>query len=212
MAIKNFSIAILFFISMASIFSTCKKGGLGCGNAVYNFKIGVRAYPDKDSIRIGDTIWFELNTPTSFEDITSGKLINYGGAANLGSAISVVKFVGGSISDPGAVYSANSFNYILVTGSQVNNPFVEGIRDYLFLESNNQYKFKLAIIPQQLGIFSLGLSNAANVYRHSDKCTKAGFEIDFENTNQHLYFLQNNRPGYVISGSELTSIYCFKVY
>ena len=212
MATKIFTVAILLITAMATTFSTCKKGGLGCANTVYNFKIGVTAYPDKDSIHIGDTLWFELNAPTSLQDNNSGKLIDYSGASNLGTAISVVKFIGGSISDPGAVYSANSFNYFLAIGNPVNNSFVEGIREYLFLENNNQYKFKLAIIPQQLGIYSLGISNAANVYRHSDPCTKAGFEIDFENTNQHLYFLQENRPGYTISGSELTSLYCFKVY
>lgn len=197
---------------MASIFSTCKKGGLGCANTVYNFKINMQAYPDKDSIHINDTIWIELNSPTSLTDLRTNQLVDFSGATNLGSAITVVKFVGGSVSDPGAVYSANSFDYVLEVGKKIDNPFTEGVREFIFIEDNQMYLFKLGIVPKQLGIFSIGLSNAANVYRKSDKCTKAGFEIDFSTTNQHLYYLQNNRPGYVITGSELTSLYCFKVY
>lgn len=212
MATKLLTVVILLSIAITTTFSTCKKGGLGCANTVYNFQIGVKAYPDKDSIQIGDTIWIEINSPTSLTDLISNKLVNYSGAKNLGSAISFVRFIGGSVSNPGAVYSADDFTYYLETGKQVNNSFVEGIREYLFLENNNFFEFKLAIIPQQKGIYSIGISDAANVYRQSDKCTKAHFEIVFFNTSQHLYFLQNNRPGYVIEGSELTHLYCFKVY
>ena len=205
-------LAILIFISMTATFSTCKKGGLGCANTVYNFKININAHPNLDSVHIGDTIWFEINASNNLIDINSNSAVDFSGAANLGTAISFVKFTGGSISDPGAVFSANDFTFFLETGQQVNNPFVEGIREYLFLEKNNFFKFKLGIIPKQNGIYSIGISNAANVYRKSEKCTKAYFEIDFANTNQHLYFLQNNRPGYVIEGTELTHLYCFKVY
>lgn len=212
MAIKKLTVAILLITAMASTFSTCKKGGLGCTKTVYNFKINMQAYPDKDSIHINDTIWIELNSPTSLTDLRTNQLIDFSRATNLGSAITVVKFIGGSVSDPGAVYSANSFDYVLVVGNKIDNPSTEGVREYTFAEDNKMYHFKLGIIPKQYGIFSIGLSNAANVYRKSDKCTKAEFEINFNNTNQHLYYLQNNRPGYIITGSELTSLYCFKVY
>ncbi|HEV8083302.1 MAG TPA: hypothetical protein VGP55_08885 [Chitinophagaceae bacterium] len=212
MATKIYTVAILLIIAMTTTFSTCKKGVLGCSETVYNFKINIKAYPDLDSIHIGDTIWLEVNTPTDLKDISSSKVVNYSGAANFGTAISFLKFTGGSINNPGAVYSANDFRYYIASGQQVNNPFVEGIREYLFVENNSLFKFKLAIIPNQNGIYSIGISDAANVYRKSDKCTKSYFEIDFANTNQHLYFLQNNRPGYLIEGSELTHLYCFKVY
>ncbi len=212
MATKIFTVVILLITAMATIFSTCKKGGLGCANAVYGFQIGAQAYPDKDSIHLGDTIWIEINTSTNLTDMPSNNIIDYSGAENLGNALSFVKFIGGSVSDPGAAYAANEFKFDIIKGNQINNSFVEGIREYLFIEKSNQYEFKLAVIPQQTGIYSIGLSNSVNVARRSDKCTKASFEIDFENTNQHLYLLQNNRPGYVISDYEKTHLYCFKVY
>lgn len=210
MAIKIKCLFALTAIYLITISSSCNK--LGCANTVYNFKISAKAYPDIDSIHINDTLWLEINAPVNLTDITSNKIIDYSGAANLGSALSFVKFTGGSVSDPGGVYSANSFMYFVVEGKQVINSFTDGIREFLFLENNNLYKFKVGVIPQQTGVFSIGFSNAANVYRKSDNCTKAGFRINFENTNQHLYFLEMNRPGYVITGPDLTSTYYFKVY
>jgi hypothetical protein len=206
-------LAILVFISMTATFSTCKKGGLGCVNNVYNFRTEAQAYPDKDSIKLGDTLWIKVNSLTTLIDLNSNQTVDFSGASNLGNAISIVKFTGnGSISDPAADYAANDFKYVAVIGVQVNNPFIEGIREYLFAEDFNQYKFKLAIIPQKIGVYSIGISNSVNVGRQSDKCTKAGFEFYFANTDQHLYLLQKNRPGYVISEYERAHLYCFKVY
>jgi len=40
------------------------------------------------------------------------------------------------------------------------------------------------------------VSNASNVYKNNDKCTKANFEINFKNTNQHLLLNQISFPDY----------------
>ncbi|MEP7229638.1 MAG: hypothetical protein ABI691_05270 [Ginsengibacter sp.] len=185
MATKIFVVAALFFIAITTTFSTCKKGG--CANTVYNFEIGVKAYPDRDSIHIGDTLWVEINAPTTFTDLVSNNDVNYAGAANLGSAIGFGEFIGrDSVRE-----SANSFEYLLIKGYNVNNPFVSKIREYLFMEQNNFYLFKLGIIPKEKGIFGIGFSNAANVFRANDGCTKARFNIFFQNTHQH-YFLNPN--------------------
>lgn len=212
MATKNFQVAILLVIAMATTFSTCKKGGFGCASTVYNFKIGAQAYPDNDSVHIGDTIWIKISSPTTLIDVTSNNNVNYSGANNLGNALSFDIFTGGSFSDPGTAFAANDFNFFLKAGSIVNNPDIERIREYLFLEESAMFKFELAVIPQSKGTFGLAISNSVNIDRKSDKCTRASFEINFENTNQHLYLYQNNRPGYVISSYEQTHLYCFKVY
>lgn len=54
---------------------------------MYNFKIGVEAYPDKSSISLGDTIWFHINVPIRLVDINTNQTINFGDAKNLGSAV-----------------------------------------------------------------------------------------------------------------------------
>ncbi len=165
MATKVFTAAILLFVAMVTTFSTCKKGSLGCANTVFNFKIGAKAYPDKDSILVGDTIWLEIDAPTKLTDINSNTIVDYSGADNLRNALSFDIFTGGSVSDPGTAYAANDFNFSLKTGSAIANPYTERIREYLFIENNSSFKFKLAIIPKKKGIFALAISNAANVYR-----------------------------------------------
>jgi hypothetical protein len=212
MITKQFSIAILLIVAISSVFSTCRKGGLGCANTIYNFRISTQAYPDKDSISIGDTIWISLDEPTIFTDLLSGEEIDYNMAANLGFGLTFDKFIGGSFSNPGTESAVKSFSYNLIEGSEIESLQPERIKSFTFLEISGKYKFKIAIIPHQQGIFSISISNAANVFRENDKCTKASFKIDFENTNQHLYLYQNNRPEYEISDYEKKHMYCFKVY
>lgn len=207
MATKIFTVAILLITAMTTIFSTCKKGGLGCANTVYNFKIAGKIYPDKDSIHVGDTVWLELNVPTSFTDITSNQIVDFSEAGNLGSAIGFGEY--SVINNP--IPAANSFIDVLVTGKEISNANTAQIREFLFEEKNNRYVFKLGIIPNENGIFGVGFSNAQNVYRNSDLCTKAFFKIILENTHQH-YYLNPNINSSNTDTTKPSGSYYFKVY
>ncbi len=70
-----------------------------CRGAVYNFEMGIKAYPDKDSINVGDTVWLEVNEPTTLTDVQTGRTINYSEAANLGLTIGIAELI-----------SVNTFN------------------------------------------------------------------------------------------------------
>ncbi len=204
--------AVIGFFTVTGI-NGCGKLGLGCADTKFTFQTSIRAYPDKDSIRVGDTVWLESNIPVSLNDISTKNLIDYSGASNLGTVISLDRFTGGSISDPGTTYAANEFKYVLLKGKIVeNNILPDRIKEYLFIEANNQYSLKVGIVAQKKGVYILGVDNSKNVFRSTDKCTKASYFINFINTKQHLYLYQNNRPGYKIEGLELTNTYCFKVY
>ncbi len=197
-------------LGIITITSSCGKTGFGCAKTTYNFKADIRAYPDRDSIRVGDTIWYEASIPTAITDIRTKHIINYSGAVNLGSDYSLQKLIGGSISDPGP--AAGDFKFILITGKDVTKSSFERSRVCLFTEINNNYIFKLGIIALKKGVYISGIGNPNNVYRENDSCTKASYAINFANTNQHLYLYQSNWPGYNIMGLELTNAYCFKVY
>lgn len=191
---------------------SCGKLRLDCANTTYTFQAGIKAYPDRDSLSIADTIWLESTIPASLIDISTQKLIDYSGARNIGTYISLDRMTGGSISNPGTIYAAKEFKYVLSKGKAEINDLTDRIREYSFIETENKYSLKVGVIPQSKGIYILGVGNPRNVYRNTDKCTKASYLIKFENTSQHLYLYQNNRPGYKIEGLELTNIYCFKVY
>ena len=44
---------------------------------------------------------------------------------------------------------------------------------------------KDSVSVKQKGMYSILFSNAVNVYRANDNCTKASFTLHFENTNKH---------------------------
>ncbi len=185
-------------------FSTCRKSGINCAENVYSFEARAKILNHSDSINVGDTVWLEVTCPVSQSDGNSGRMISYSKAANLGTAIAI-----GELVKPSGIEAASSFDYHLVTGTNINNPDANRIREYLFSEGLVEYQFLVGIIPKKKGIFSIGLSNAANVYRTNDKCTKASYRIYFTQTDQHLYFIKQVYG--VDPDPPPNGTYCFKV-
>lgn len=183
MGIKKIFIAIA--ISLLLQGCNCTKTGLDCAQTKYNFELNVRAYPDKDSIAVGDTVWFEINSPTQFKEIATGQTIDYSKAANLGSGVA---FSALSISNEFTVNSVDKFNYVLKDGIELRYGYSNGLgNEYQFIEKNSRYLFLLGIVAKEKGIYRIIFSNAGNVYRSNDNCTKAGFTINFKDTDQHIY-------------------------
>lgn len=216
MVTKSWNVVILFIVGLTSVYSNCncKKGiAINCAETKYSFQMNIQIKNDLDSIKINDTIWVQLTSPTILQDINTGKIIDYSNAENLGMSISYDRFVGGDYLNPGVVPAANVFGYKLITGKFLPDELLpEHNRDYGFEEFNNQYQFQLGIVPKQAGVFALGISDATNVFTKEDRCTKANFLISIADTDQHLYFLEENRPGYIVSDYEAKHMYCFKVY
>jgi hypothetical protein len=176
-----------------------------CSQTVYSFEAFFKAFPDKDSIKIGDTIWLELNTPVQLKDILTNQMVDYSGAINLGTAIAYLDLTA-------TIPAANHFDNIPVKGSVVQSGKPDQIREFLFAEENGTYRFKIGIVAKNKGLFAIGPGNAANVYTRKNKCDKAGFNLTFKDTDQHLYLYEQSRPGYQPSAYERTHMYCFRVY
>ena len=151
--------------------------------ATYAFKIGVKATPNLDSINIGDTIWLDINEPTSLQNLESGALINFSGATNLGSNLAFQEV----LSATQFRNAANDFNFKLIYGTETLNTNAQLFRAYLFAEQGNRYIFKLGVIPLTIGVYRVGFGNAANVVRNNSNCERASFQIDFQQTDQHFY-------------------------
>jgi hypothetical protein len=182
---KNIILAVNLFT--ASLFfqqCSCKKTlGLDCAQAKYGFQLPVKAYPDKDSISIGDTVFFEINESTSFNDTQSGQIVDYSGAENLGSVLAFGNYDTSLKSWTNE--NPSNFNLVLINGygNLVNQTNID--IQYRFFEKDKRYRFLIGVVPKKKGLFSLLFSNSNNTYRKSDKCTKASFNIIFEDTNQH---------------------------
>jgi hypothetical protein len=202
---QNNIVFFLLLLGMVNLQFRCTKK-LDCRGAVYNFELGIKAYPDKDSILVGDTLWLEVNAPTTLTDVQTGRVVDYSGAANLGTAISIAELVSVNITNS---EGTASFNYFLSSGKEVVRADTSRYREYSFAEETNQYKFRLGVIPQKPGVYKMFISNAANVYRKNDNCTKANFIINFKETDQHFYFNEVSFPGTILSGKN--GVYLFKV-
>ena len=196
-------IVILFLTLTILSANTCKK--LDCANTVYSFEAKARIINAADSVNIGDTIWLEITCPVSQIDLATGQRVEYRNAGNFGTAIGLGELVSPTM----PVYAANDFNYVLKKGVSVNNPDVTSIREYSFAESSTMYELLLGMVPKRKGVFSISLSNAANVYRNNDKCTKASYAIYYANTDKHLYYIKQIFGTEPDGGARAT--YCVKV-
>lgn len=196
--IKIIAVGILLYIT--TVFSTCKKGGIfGCGESTIYFNVDGKVYPDKDSINIGDTIFIEVNIPTTLID-KNNTSIDYSHASNLGTVMGFVKVVNASpIKLEDAV---KDFYFILLSGREVASLKPQLLKEFLFQESRDHYLFSLAMIPKTSGTFSFNLENAANVMRNGKSCPKASFSFFLKNTTDQHYYLYPGGAGITPAGAD----------
>jgi len=206
MSTKKFDLLLIGIIGLISVQFQCNKR-LDCANTVYSFELGVKAYPDKDSINVGDTIWLEINEPTTLKDAFTGQMIDYSGAANLSTTIGIAELISANtVETRGNTF----FNFLVLNGTEIFRPDTNSFREYRFDEINNKYQFKIGVIPKKTGVYKLFVGSAANVYRAMDQCTRASFAINFTSTNQHLFYNEIVLPGVILP--EGGGVYLFKVY
>ncbi len=163
--------------------TTCKK--IGCAETIFNFEAKAIIMNNKESFNLGDTLFLTITCLVLQKNNNVGQNIAFKKAANLGTSIGF-----GELIQPEVKEAANDFNFILLKGRVANNLNTNAIREYIFSENDFSYNLTLGIIPKKRGIFSIGLSNANNVYRVDDKCTKANYRIFFDATEQHSYLLK----------------------
>jgi len=208
MSTKTFCIALILFIGFCSIYGTCKKGVLGCANTVYSFRINETIFPDRDSIRVGDTIYLNVNASTKLIDLQRNDTVQYDNTSNLGNVVTILKFLPDN-KDGGAI---QNFNLIVIKGTKVETIHPLSQQEVGFVEENGNYKFKMAIVAKDTGRYVITISNAANVYRKNDYCTKASFTINIDSTNQHFYLLNLWSPSDTLDEEGKKRVYYFKVY
>lgn len=94
--------------------SRCSCEKLICdGNTGYSFAMTIKAYPDYDTVTVGDTIFFEINSPTTLTDQLSGRSIEYRNAVNLGPLMTVYRIFGKDSLTP----AASDIEFILFKGT-----------------------------------------------------------------------------------------------
>lgn len=198
-------------MALSGVFATCSKERINCKLTVYSFEGHYKAYPDQESLHVNDTIWLELEVPTRLLNKETNQMVDYTGAENFGTAISYIELKGGDILNSNSLPAANSFDNVLKKGVQLTPINPQYTRAFQFVEEAGSYRFKVGIVPKKKGLFAIAPGNAENVYTRSNQCDKAGFDLTFTDTEQHMYLLEQSRPGYTPSELERTHTFCFKV-
>ena len=191
---RKIKLSVLLIIAMSCLQFQCRRI-FGCTEQKYSFNLPIVAYPDKEEVAISDTLWFEMKHSVLLMDHLTEEIVNYSGAANLGSAINFSKLNDTIFSEK----SVAKFDYILEKGVDLGRSLdPERLKEYRFVEEDGYYLFKLGIVPKEPGIYLVLFSSAKNVYRHKDECTKASFEMAFFNTDQHYTLNPNYRGGNLV--------------
>jgi len=206
--VTNKYFILLLSLSFIIFSSSCGKDKVFCANTKYGFNLNAEIDKDLDSITTSDTIYLKIKASTTLIDSQTGKEINYSNAKNLGMVLTLLK-----VTDVNSTVGAiKDFELLSLKGSLVTPVLNDSYREFLFAEEEQHYVFTLGLKPKVKGNYAINLSDASNVFRSNDKCTKAFFEITFANTDQHFNFLKTWSPNAILDEVGKVRVYYFKVY
>lgn len=188
----------ILLIAFVSLCATCHKR-IDCTQNIYNFKVGIKALPNTDSIPLNDTLWFAINESTELQDLNLNRPVPFKNAANLSFVFGVWQVLGARELQPGV----SSFDYVIKKGVNIRPLNPSFLKEFQLAEESNRYLLEVGFIPRTKGVFRVLTENAANVYTKDNPCDKASFSVNYVDTDQHFYL------GYNISGE---GVYYFKVY
>ncbi|TXK22434.1 hypothetical protein FVR03_23035 [Pontibacter qinzhouensis] len=157
---------------------------------LYNFYVEAYFTPEKDSLRVGDTLYFISEFPKRLNPHGSQSSVDYSNA-NISGSLSVVKLTPRTQFGTDAVFD---FEYVSLAGQMYNTrdiPNPDGFQQFFYQESEDKYHIKIAIIPKEKGTYGLGiLSTASNGRSGGNGCDKASFNTTVSNTDINVHYLE----------------------
>ena len=169
------------------------------------------ATPANDSLRIGDTIFFNSSIPTKIKYKNGGNadssILDLNGASDVATDIHFISLLGVNIFG----LALDSFYVIPITGAILDNPRdLHGAKTITFIQKDSAFTFSMGLIPLKKGIYSFSI---IDIFSAKINCIDASIDIVFTNTDQHLHYLQNiYYGGGQVADIDRTHSYCFKVY
>lgn len=195
-------IVILLLIALTTICSTCKKGGILNCNESFAYTIDAKVYPDKDTVNIGDTIFVEINFPTTLTNSTPNEIANLSGASGIATDMGFVKLV----SDSPIVLddAVPDFDFKVINGKEVAPTLHDTtlIKSFFFEEDTNMILFKLAVIPKNIGTYSFNIGASPDVEEKNVRCPIFTLNYLLKNTTDQHYYLYPGGAGVTPGGAD----------
>lgn len=178
---------------------------------LYNFYIEARFTPEKDSIQVGDTLYFVSEFQRKLKPNGSQDVVDYLNA-NISGSLSVFELVPNKEFATDAVFN---FDYVSLVGQMYNSrdiPSPDGFQQFLYQELADRYQLKIAIIPKKKGVYGLGILTVASQGRSgSDGCDNASFKTVVTNNDINDHYRREGLTGLPESPQPDNGFY-FKVY
>ena len=199
---------------LAIVVSNCGKR---CISESYALTGGISTFfPDRDSISVGDTLWFSTSFPVKLKYAASSSsdsgVVDLSGATNVGTDIHIIAFPKKNLYT-GAL---DSFIIVPLTGTAGVNPLAADAAETVNLqELQNNFVSVVGLVAQKKGVYCIQI---IDIYQAMKNCTKASVTLPISNLiNQHLNYLDSvyfpgSRYEPSISSFDLTHDYCFTVY
>jgi hypothetical protein len=178
----------------------------------YNFSVTARIYPShRDTIEVGDTLFFESSFPTQLTDQKSGKVVDYANAVELDGT-----FLLSDMAVPNNHLNLDStttkhFDYIEFNGNVYNDGThvnYWNIQQIKYEGKNDMYHLKFGMIPRKAGTFTFSVSDMHSDSQVGNK-KGASFMMRLVDTEQHLQYFDPNFAA--LSERESDRLYCFVV-
>lgn len=200
-----------FIIAACLILTGCPTPMCLNPNPTYSFEVTAHFTPEKDSIRVGDTLYLVSEFPSTMIPVGADQPVDYSSSTGIGNVLKINKL------EPNRVISdaVFDFDYISIDGEIYNSrgiPSPDRVQQLRYEEKSGMYMLKIGMIPKAKGIYSLaiGFSGLSNGRKSGDKCTKASFPTTVANEDPHLHYLSTHTDTPL---EELPPIhYLFKVY
>lgn len=202
---------LLLIAAIPFLFSaSCKKNkSKPCPNGdIYSFSVTSDFTQQKQVYNIGDTIFFNSILSKNLIDKLTNQNIDYSNSVGIYGNVKAIYMdtLTHTISDSMLCFQPIS---IIGTFDFIQNNQNRGL-NILYLQSNNDYKSKVAFICKSKGLFYLGVTNLGSQGIIGKDCTNAGFDMTVTNSNKNFNLFQY-ALGYTPDLLLQKSIYCFRV-
>jgi hypothetical protein len=210
MATKFFSIGLLLIAALLLTSSKCNKNpSQPCLHYTpYNFNVTSVFYPEKETYKVGDTIFFISSFPKIILNTIDSKQVNYSNSLGIAGNLFFDEL---DTINKVKKFALSKFSYLVDTGRisklDINT---DGGVNIFYEETNINYTIKLHIVPNKKGIYMLSVSNLGSQGIRGKDCTNAGFSMQVANTNKNINLFEY-ALGYTPDALALNVIYCFRV-
>jgi hypothetical protein len=187
---------IIVLLAISVSFISCLEFG-SCHN-YYSFEFPATVTA-QDTFQLGDTIWCEMNLPNELLDRNSGTYIDF-------TDFELFYFVSISKVDTNFVYDAmHQFDIYSKKGrieQQINN----FTYTYVYFDTLNNKTFKFGLIPEEKGVYDMGISLASYFAKLETDDNREWLQITDSKCREHMYFESNvfinngNDNYYIVDG------------